>query len=102
MKPVTRFIVTALIALCWSGLSAANPNDSSPSVDASALRAVTTVQLDLAFESFVAADAGTGLTGLAGPSSMECSHAASRGGPEVCLVTTDRLASTSPASLAQR
>jgi hypothetical protein len=101
MKPVSRSIFVALIALCWSGLAVANPEDSSPSVDTSDLRAVTNVRLDLAFESFVSEDGADALTGLAGPTTMECSGTAMRGEIETCLVTTDRLASTSPASLAQ-
>ena len=99
MKSVSRSILVALIALCWSGLAAANPNDSPSSVDASALRAVTNIQLDLAFESFVSEDGRDALTGLAGPTFMECSGTAMRGEIETCLVTTDRLASTSPASI---
>ena len=102
MKPLSRFMLTALIALCWSGLAAADPTDASPSVDASALRAVTNIQLDLAFESFVAEDGSPALTGLTGPSSMECSGTAMHGGIETCLVTTDRIANLSPAALAQR
>ncbi len=102
MKPASRIMFTALIALCCSGLAAANPNEATTSADASELRAVTTAQLDLAFESFVSEDGSSQLTGLAGPTTMECSGGAMHGEIETCLVTTDRIGSTSPASLAHR
>jgi hypothetical protein len=102
MKPVSRLVFAALIALCWSGLAVANPTDSSAPVDAPSLSAVTNTHLDLAFESFVAEDGSDQLTGLAGPTRMECSGGAMHGEIEICLVTTDRIASTSPASLAHR
>lgn len=102
MKSVSRFMFAALIALCWSGIAAANPNDSSPSVDAAALRAVTNIQLDLAFESFVSKDDAAALTGLAGPTTMECSDGAMQDGTEICLVMTDRIENPLPAALAHR
>jgi hypothetical protein len=102
MQLVKRLMFTALIALCWSGVAAANPNDSPLPVDPSAVRAVESVHLDVAFESFVAEGTRNVLTGLAGPSSMECSGSGMHGGIETCLVTTERLAGTMPAALAHR
>ena len=102
MQFTGRLLFAALIALCWSGVSAANPNDSSPSVDPSAIRAIASVQLDIAFDSVVSEVTANSLTGLAGPSHMECSGSGMHGGIETCLVTTDRLAGTMPAALAQR
>ena len=102
MKILSRILFIALIALCWTGTAVANADETGPAVDASALRAATNIQLDLAFESFVSQDGGASLNGLAGPSSMVCSRAAMSGGTETCVVTTDQIRTTSPAALAHR
>jgi hypothetical protein len=102
MRFISRLMFTALIALCWSGLAVADPNESMPSLDASAFRAVTNMQLDSAFESFVSQGRGQSIHGLAGPSSMNCSAAAMQGEIETCLVTIQSPMSAVPAALAQR
>ena len=102
MRFTSCLMFTALMALCWSGLAVANPNDKTSSLDASAFRAVTNLQLDSAFESFVSQGRGQSFYGLAGPSSMECSAAAMQGGIETCVVTTQSPMSAVPAALAQR
>jgi len=102
MPSFSRLIFTALIALCWSGLAAASPDDDSRSLDASTLRAITNIQLDAAFESFVSEGRAHVLHGLAGPSTMSCSVAVTPDGIETCLVTTENPTTTVPAALAQR
>jgi hypothetical protein len=99
MRFTSRLIFAALIALCWSGLAVANPNEPTPSLDTSALRAVTNMQLDSAFERFVSQGRGQTIHGLAGPSSMDCSAALVEDGIETCLVTTQNPVSAVPLSL---
>ena len=102
MEPVSRVVFTVLIALFLSGLATADPSDSPAPIDPSVLRAFTFVELDLAFESFVSEDGSNQLTGLAGPTLMECSGSTVSDAAETCLVTVDRLTNPSPAALANR
>jgi hypothetical protein len=90
------------LAICWSGAATADPQNPTQSLDPSAFRAVTSLQLDLAFEQFVSLEAIEALHGLAGPSSMDCTSALAHDGIETCTVTTVRLAGSMPAALAQR
>ena len=102
MRPLSRILFGVLLALCWSGLATADPHDPSQSLDVSAFRAVTNMQLDAAFERFVSRGGGQSLRGLAGPSSMECTNPAMHGGIETCVVRSSSPAtSTIPAALAQ-
>lgn len=102
MRPLSRILFGVFLAICWSGIATADPQESTQPLDRSAFRAVTNLQLDLAFEQFVSLEATGTLQSLAGPSSMECTRAATHDGIENCVVTTIRLAASMPAALAQR
>ena len=102
MRPLSRILFGVFLAICWSGVATADPQEPTQSLDPSAFRSVTNLQLDLAFERFVSLEAIGALQGLAGPSSMECTSAATHDGIENCIVTTIRLAASMPAALAQR
>lgn len=99
-------VLLTLCVLCWSGLSFANPHSRDQSLDSSAFRTMTHIQLDIAFERSFSPGSDRFLYRLAGPSSMNCTTEATQGGIETCVVTTRRsaiLVSTMamPATLAQ-
>lgn len=102
MRPLSRILFGVFIAISWSGAAAANPHSPSQTLEPSAFRAVTHLQLDLAFERFVLLGQAETLLGLAGPSSMDCTRAATHDGIETCVVTTDGIAASMPAALAHR
>jgi hypothetical protein len=102
MRPLSRILFGVFLATCWSGVATADPQEPTQSLDPSAFRADTNLQPDLAFARFVSLEATGALQSLAGPSSMECTSAATHDGIENCIVTTIRLAASMPAALAQR
>jgi hypothetical protein len=102
MRPLSRILFGVFLALCWCVAATADSQDPVRRLDPSAFRAVTNIQLDLAFERFVLLGNAETLFGLAGPSSMDCTRAAANEGIETCVVTTDRLAKSMPAALANR
>lgn len=107
MRPQSRLLFGVLLALClsglgWSGLASADPHQPRQSLDSSAFRAVTHIQLDIAFERFASQGIDLLLYSMAGPSSMNCTHTGRRGEIETCVVTTHGLAHSIPAALAQR
>jgi hypothetical protein len=104
MRPLSRILLGVFLALCfcWCGAAAADPHNPTQTLDRSAFRAVTNMQLDLAFERFVLLGNAETLLGLVGPSSMDCTRAATHDGIETCVVTTDRLVASMPTALAHR
>ena len=102
MRSLSRILFGVFLALCLCGTATADPHDPSQTLDPSVFRTITNLQLDLAFERFVTLGTAETLQGLAGPSSMDCTAAAARGGIETCVVTTARLAASIPAALAHR
>ncbi len=101
MRPTSRILFGAFIALCWSGLATANPPDPTTSLDPSVFREVSNIQLDSAFEEFVSQDSGRSIRGLSGPSSMDCDDARTKADIETCVVTTRAPRNPAPAALAQ-
>lgn len=102
MRPLSRILFGVSLALCWSGIATAGPTGPTQSLDPSTLRAITTMQLDIAFERFVSFENFQPLHGLTGPSSMDCTNTATQDGIETCVVTTRGPASSMPAALANR
>ncbi len=101
MRFISRFLLGATLVLCWSGIANANPNENDASLDPAVFRAVTQMQLDAAFEAFVARGHGHWIHGLSGPSSMSCENARMQDGIETCVVTASRPTNSMPAALAQ-
>jgi len=101
MRPLSRILFGVSLALCWSGIATAGPTGPTQSLDPSKLRAITNMQLDIAFERFVLENFQP-LHGLTGPSSMDCTNAATQDGIETCVVTTRGPASSMPSALAHR
>ena len=100
MRPRFRMIVALLLVLTSSGLAKAD-HEPATALDASNLRAVTTMQLDAVFEAMIARNHARRLHGLAGPSSMRCAPSAALGGVETCVVTTRQPTNPVPAAIAQ-
>lgn len=102
MRPIRRILFGVSLALCWSGVAIADPDDPTQSPNPSSFQAVTHLKLDTAFERFVLQGIRQPLFSLAGPSSMHCTKATMHGGIETCTVTTSRRSTSVPAALAQR
>jgi hypothetical protein len=102
MRPLSRILFGVSLALCWSSIATAGPTGPTQSLDPSRFRAITNMQLDIAFERFVSLKNIQPLYGLTGPSSMDCTNAAMEDGIETCVVTTRGPASSMPAVLARR
>ncbi len=102
MRPLSRILFGVFLALCWCVAATADSQAPVQRLDPSAFRAVTNIQLELAFERFVLLGNAETLLRLAGPSSMDCTRAAANEDIETCVVTTDRLAASMPAALANR
>ena len=102
MRPISKILFMALIALCWSSLASADPQNQGQSLDASRFAAVTNLQLDMVFERFATLGSNPGFHGLTGPTAMDCSNDAIRAGLETCVVTSSGPAPSMPAALAQR
>lgn len=100
MRPLSRFVLVAALALGWSSLASAGTPDGDPSIDPSHFSMVADVELDSAFESAMGSDISA-LYALGGPSTMDCKAAVRRGELETCVVRADGDASTVPAALAQ-
>ena len=101
MRPLSRTLLGVLLAFCWGGLATADPHNPIQSLDPSAFRAVTNIQLDTAFERFVSRGSSQPLYGLAGPSSMDCTSPATQDGIETCVVTSSGPTTSIPTALAQ-
>lgn len=105
MRLIFRILSGALIAPCWSGLANADPQAWSQPLDVAAIRAITTVQLDAAFENFVSREYHPSFAGLAGPSAMvcikDCQTAEISEPTEICVVTADGPTRMMPAALAK-
>lgn len=101
MRSLFRIFSGVLLALCCSGLAAADPPGPTQSLDSSMVRTVTNMQLDVAFEKFAYQSRVGSMYGLAGPSSMDCMNNMNRDGIEICVVTTRRHETSTPAALAQ-
>ena len=101
MRPIPKILFSALIALSWSSLASADPQDQGQSLDSSQFAIVTNVQLDTVFERFVARGSQPLLYGLTGPTTMDCSNDAVQAGLETCVVTSSGPSMSMPAALAQ-
>lgn len=101
MRPIPRILFMALIALCWSSLASADPQDQGQSLDASRFAAVTNLQLDMVFERFATLGSNPRFHGLMGPTTMDCSSDAIQAGLETCVVTSTGPSLSMPAALAQ-
>ena len=101
MRPTSQILLAALLALCWSGLAAANQNEPVPSLDPSAFRAIMNMQLDSDVEKVALEGDRQVIHGLAGPSSMDCSHGLTKDDIETCVVTTPGPRTVMPTALAQ-
>jgi hypothetical protein len=84
MKFTAHIMVTALFALGLSGIASAESPVSTEIAETNAFEAVTHDQLDAAFEDFSGQN-GLELSGLAGPTSMDCANSP-EGDIETCVV----------------
>ena len=73
MKFTAQIFLTALFALGLSGVAAAESPVSTGNVSANTFEATTHDQLDAAFEHFTS-ESTLDLSGLAGPTSMDCAN----------------------------
>ena len=101
MRPIPKILFMALMALCWSSLASADPQNQGQSLDSSQFAAVTSLQLDMAFERFATLGSKPGFQGLMGPTTMDCSSDAIQAGLETCVVTSSGPSLSMPAALAQ-
>jgi hypothetical protein len=102
MQALSHFAIAALLALTWSGLASAESPDANPSIESGLLASVTEMKLDQAIEESGPLGSDDFLRGLAGPSSMDCTHAVTRSDFETCIVSVEGSPRTAvPAALAQ-
>jgi hypothetical protein len=102
MRFASHFILSALLVLSWTGIASAEDPTQAPPTEAVDFAAVTNMQLDVAFEKFVARGDKAPLQGPSGPSSMACQNGEVSNELETCTVTADDLPEFSvPAALAQ-
>lgn len=102
MRLMSRMLFGAFIALSFSGLAIAETPSTQSSVEPGALAHATEMQLTDAFEKSTSRAGSSFLLGMAGPSSMSCSHAKTMTEHETCVVTTEGTPESAvPAALAQ-
>jgi hypothetical protein len=102
MRLISRIIVGTLIAFTWTSLASAETTTTQSSIEPGEFAHATEMRLDDEFEKTVSRASEVVLSGLSGPSSMNCSHAVTMTELETCVVTAEgmpRLAA--PAALAQ-
>ena len=92
-----HIILTALLALGWSSVAAAESPTFTGSVSTISFEATTHDQLDAAFENLTSQNT-LDLSGLAGPTSMDCADSAKES-LETCVVRL--IGNPLPAALAQ-
>ncbi len=97
MRPHSRLIVIALLALVWTGVASA---ESPESLAPDALAAIAELELDSAFEQATRPGDSARTPQLAGPTTMACKGELAREADETCTVRTDRLMAAMPAALA--
>jgi len=107
MQSTNRVVLGVLLALCFSGIAAANSPEVPPTtpdeVSEADLRSVTHMQLDGALEAFASVESGPPIQKLSGPSQMDCEEADVKPEDvETCTVTNDAPSKqTAPAALVQ-
>lgn len=89
MRFMSRILITALIALAWTVSASAETPGSNPSVEPGDFESLTELRLQSEFEKSVAGASHSQLHGLAGPTTMNCSHAVTRTELETCVVTAE-------------
>ena len=81
MRPRSRILFTALLALSWSGLALADENQPGQA------DAPTHLELDVAFEQAANEVGRESLLERPGPTSMDCQHPLTPNDLETCVVT---------------
>ena len=89
MLCMSRVFLTALIALAWTTAASAEFPDSDPSVKPRNFASLTEFALEIEFEKTAAGASNSGLHGLAGPTTMNCSRAEIPSQLETCVVTAE-------------
>ena len=101
---MSRIILGTLITFTCTSLASAETTTTQPSMGRGEFAHATEMRLDDEFEKTVSRASEVVLSGLSGPSSMNCSHAVTMTELETCVVTAEgmpRLAAPAPAALAQ-
>ena len=104
MRLISRIILGTLITFTCTSLASAETTTTQPSIERGEFAHATEMRLDDEFEKTVSRASEVVLSGLSGPSSMNCSHAVTMTELETCVVTAEgmpRLAAPAPAALAQ-
>jgi len=101
MRPMTRVFFAALLALAWTTAASAETPETNSSIEPGDFALVTELRLENAFEKSAQANDKL-FHALAGPTTMNCSHATTISELETCVVTAEGTpASAVPAALAK-
>lgn len=102
MHPLSRILLSALLASSWTGLAWANPDEPpAPRAVIDFASVTATTELERALDQLVARETSQTWQEPSGPTRMACRDSGSAGDPETCTVTATRVSPpTLPASLA--
>lgn len=103
MRPLSGFVLAALLALGWTSLAEAEDQASRSTLDPSLRAGLSGMELDIPFEKAVSPDIQGALLRLqlSGPTRMSCENSATPDAFETCVVMTDGIVASAPASLAR-
>jgi len=97
---MTRVFFAALLALAWTTAASAETPETNPSIEPGDFALMTELRLENAFEK--STQSNELFNALAGPTTMNCSHATTISELETCVVTAEGTpVSAVPAALAK-